>query len=61
MQLVGVIISGPLGTVEFSPTVLEADVTPGKYFYDIQMTDGDAKIHTVDTGSYIFKQDITKS
>jgi len=60
MQLTGVITSGPLGTVEFSPTAGEANVTPGKYFYDIQMTDGSGKIQTIDTGTYTFKQDITK-
>jgi len=60
MQLTGAITSGPLGTVEFSPTAGEANVAPGKYFYDIQMTDGSGKIQTIDTGTYTFKQDITK-
>src|SRR5687767_10323458 len=60
MQVSGVITDGPAGTVEFSPTSQQSNVTPGKYFYDIQMTDGSGRIQTIDYGTYTFRQDITK-
>lgn len=60
MQVAGVIISAMSGIVDFSPTADQANQTPGKYYYDIQMTTSGGKIQTIATGSYIFKQDITK-
>lgn len=60
MQVTGVITDAPAGTVEFSPTADQADQEPGKYYYDIQMTTDTAKIQTIVTGAYVFKQDITK-
>ena len=59
-QVAGVITDAPAGKVEFSPTSLQADQTPGKYYYDVQMTDGGGKIQTILFGRYTIKQDITK-
>jgi hypothetical protein len=59
--LVGVVTDGPAGRVEFPFTEPDADQAPGKYFYDIQMTDSNGKIQTLTVGTYIFKQDITKT
>lgn len=59
-QVAGVIISGPAGTVKFTPTANQTDQLPGKYYYDIQMTDGGGLIKTIVTGSYVIKQDVTK-
>jgi hypothetical protein len=56
----GVITSAVAGEVEFSPTSLQADQTPGRYYYDVQMTDGAGAIRTVYKGVYRILQDITK-
>lgn len=60
MQLSGTVTDGPAGRVEFKPTADQANVLPGRYFYDIQMVDTGAAITTILTGSYTFRQDITK-
>ena len=57
----GVVTSGIAGEVEFSPTSLQADQTPGDYYFDVQMTDGNGAKLTVVKGRYRFKQDITKA
>lgn len=59
-QLTGTITNAALGQVEFSPTALQADQLPGRYFYDVQMTDTGGGIRTATKGSYRFKEDITK-
>lgn len=59
-QVAGVIISGPAGTVKFTPSAVQTDQTPGKYYYDIQMTDGGGLIRTIISGNYVIKQDVTK-
>lgn len=50
------------GRVKFDMTELEADITPGTYYYDVQITDADGKISTPEDGCGKFKiiQDITK-
>lgn len=58
-QLVGVITNAPLGIVEFAPDATQADQTPGKYYYDIEMTNAGA-IKTIVQSTYTFVQDITK-
>ena len=57
----GVITSAPAGNVDFSPTALQTDIAPGRYYYDVQMTDATTAIRTVQKGSYRIVQDITKS
>ena len=59
-QVTGVITDATNGLVEFAPSPAQADRYPGVYFYDIQMTDGDGRIRTIETGKYTVEQDITK-
>ena len=58
-QIDGVIIDAINGIVGFSPTTQDAD-NVGDYFYDIEMTDADNDIRTIDDGKYVLKQDISK-
>lgn len=59
-QLTGSILSASDGTVEFVPNSTQADQTPGKYYFDIEMTAANSRVQTLTVGTYIFKQDITK-
>lgn len=59
-QIVGSVINGPAGLVEFAPSALQADQL-GAYFFDIQMIDGAGRKRTIESDSYIYKQDITKA
>lgn len=59
MQLSGVIVDAVNGVVEFSPTALQADHV-GKFFFDVQLTDAQGAISTLDDGKFVLKQDITK-
>ncbi len=59
-QVAGVILDAPNGRVEFAPTALQADQTPGTYYYDIQMIDGAGRIRTIALDKYTYTQDITK-
>lgn len=61
-QTVGTITDGPNGKFEFEYTASPnpAELDPGGYFYDIQMTDGAGIISTIAKGKYTVKQDITK-
>lgn len=61
MQITGNITDAANGLVEFAPTVQQADIVPGIYWYDIQMTDTLGRIRTIDYGKYKVIQDITKS
>lgn len=56
----GTILDGPNGSVEFAPLLADVDKV-GEYYYDIQMIDGAGRKRTIDEGSYIFTQDITKA
>jgi hypothetical protein len=58
-QLNGVVTNGPNGRVAFTPTPSQVDRV-GKFFYDIQMTDGTGAKRTVAEGKFILTQDITK-
>lgn len=53
---------GTDGRVEFEMTEEQADITPGTYYYDVQITDADGKITTPEDSCGRFKiiQDITK-
>ena len=58
-QVVGIIVDGPAGRVQFLPTVIQSD-NVGNWFHDIQMVDGGGIIRTIDNGRYDIIQDITK-
>ena len=58
-QLVGEIPDPTNGKVEFSPTAAQANLV-GYFYYDIQMTDSFGDVSTLVTGTYLYKQDITK-
>lgn len=59
-EVVGTIVDGPAGKVEFAPTEQQANQTPGTYYYDIQMTDGNGRKRTIALDKYVYQQDITK-
>lgn len=59
--LTGVITNPTGGIVQFTPTALEADQTPGRYYYDVQAITPSGARHTLRKGTYKFKQDITKT
>lgn len=59
-QLSGVITDGPNGKVEFRPTLLNMDLTPDTYFYDVQMIDDGPYTRTPVRGKLNIEQDITK-
>lgn len=61
LSVTGTITDAAAGQMEFAPSALEADQTPGDYYYDVQMTDASGGIRTIIKGRYRFKQDITKS
>ncbi len=60
-SLVGTIIDAPNGRVEFAPSALQADQTPGAYFYDVQMIDGAGRKRTILLDKYKYEQDIGKA
>lgn len=61
MQVVGVITDAVNGKVGFSPSAgQQSSLAGGKYFYDVQMTDGMGVITTVAHGPFVLIQDITK-
>lgn len=59
-SLTGTLVDVLNGIVEFPWTALEADIPPGKYYYDIQQTDSSGRIKTIAKNKYTFWQDITK-
>jgi hypothetical protein len=59
-QVVGAIFDAPGGIVHFTPLVTDTDVAPGRYFYDVQMTDSGGAISTIIKGTCRILQDITK-
>lgn len=71
-QIVGTVIDGPTGRVEFAPTELQANMAqfpvvappavqpPAVYWYDIQMVDGAGRKRTIALDKYTYTQDITK-
>jgi len=60
-SITGTILDAIAGTVEFAPSALQADQTPGTYFYDIQMVDGLGRIRTIALDKWVVTQDITKT
>ena len=59
--LTGTIIDAPNGRVEFAPSALQADQTPGAYYYDVQMIDGAGRKRTILLDKYKYEQDIGKT
>lgn len=60
-QLTGTILDATAGRVEFAPSALQADQTPGTYYYDLQMVDGVGRKRTIALDKYVYTQDITKN
>ena len=60
LQMIGVLVGSPI-TIQFTPTIIEADITPADYFYDFQVVDGSGRIKTSIKDDYTIKQDITKA
>lgn len=59
-SITGTILNATAGRVEFAPTPLQADQTPGTYYYDVQMVDGAGRKRTIALDKYIYTQDISK-
>ncbi len=60
-EITGVIDDPTTGIVSFTPTVIQTDVPPKTYYYDIQMTDASGNIRTIAKNQFVILQDITKS
>lgn len=58
--LTGTITDAANGVVEFAPSGVQSDQTPGVYWYDVQMTDASSRIRTIASGQYRYTQDISK-
>lgn len=58
--LAGSIIDGPNGRVQFELSTVQANQTPGIYYYDLSMQDGAGALRTVARGAFEFDQDVTK-
>jgi len=57
----GVIDADPTtGIVSFTPTTSNTNLAPGKYYYDIQLTDSLSNIRTIIKSELKIIQDITK-
>lgn len=59
-SITGTILNAVGGRVEFAPTAMQADQTPGTYYYDIQMVDGAGRKRTIALDKYVYTQDISK-
>jgi hypothetical protein len=59
-SLTGTVTNAAGGIVQFALTSLQANQTPGVYYFDVQMTDTASKIKTIAKGQFEIEQDITK-
>jgi hypothetical protein len=59
-SITGVLTDAINGKVSFAPTVVDTNIAPTTYFYDIEQTDGAGAISTLIIGKCIIVQDITK-
>jgi|TARA_R110000851_G_scaffold259055_1_gene411547 hypothetical protein len=59
-QITGSIENASAGIVHFSPTDIQADQEPKRFFYDIQMIDQSGAKRTIKKDIYTYMQDITK-
>jgi hypothetical protein len=61
LVMTGTIVDAANGVVDFAPDdVAAADITPGKYYFDMQVTDNAGVIGTEMKGKYTIEQDIAK-
>ena len=58
--IVGVLEDATNGLISFAPTVVDTDITPDIYFYDIEQTDVSGAIKTLVVAKCTIFQDITK-
>lgn len=59
-QLAGTLTNPTGGVVQFQPTPVDLDQTPGVYFHDVQWTDSSGAIRTIAAGEFEIQQDVTK-
>jgi len=60
-EVAGVLGVDPtIGLVSFTPTALDTDLSPGTYYYDLQVIDAESNIRTVVKDKWKITQDITK-
>ena len=60
-QISGVIVDGPNGRWSVQPSTSNTDLSPGVYFYDVQMTTLTPSVRTILAGKFTVKQDLTKT
>lgn len=60
LQLVGNIVDADAAKVSFPVTSNQADQPPGRYWYEIQITDPSLRIRSLPTQPFIVVQDLTK-
>ena len=59
-DLAGVITDAVNGVFEIRPTIGDMDITPGVYFYEVQMIDAGSNVRTIVAGQFTVEQDIVK-
>ena len=59
-DLAGVITDALNGVFEIRPTIGDMDITPGVYFYEVQMIDAGSNVRTIVAGGFNVEQDIVK-
>lgn len=60
LSLTGTLSDPTNGVFLFSPTTEEMNITPGTYFYEVQMIDASANVRTIVEGQFTIEQDIVK-
>ena len=53
-------VSASLGTSTFALSAVQADMTPGTYYFDVESVDGGGLKKTLAKGPFIVQQDINK-
>ena len=59
-SITGVIDDAAAGEYSFTPSTAQAALAPGRYYYDVQLTDAAGALRTQDEGRWIIEQDISK-
>ena len=59
-QVTGTIYDGPNGIVQMQPSTAQTDISPGVWFYDIEMTTPVPSVRTIFKGKFTVQQDISK-
>ncbi len=57
----GSITDAANGVVEFTPTITDTDITPGRYYYDIQQINLSSAKKTLIKGKVTIVQDLSKA